>query len=201
MLEKIAPPAETLAAPSDVLTVAVETTDTVTIKTSVGSFAIELYGKDAPKTVENFLALVDRGYYRGILIHRVAKNFVIQMGDPTTKDSKSKADWGKGGETATGQTLPEELDKALPSAREGYRKGLVAMARRQTSGSGTSQFFICLEQATNLPYTSTIFGNVIDGMDVVEKIGNAEVEPGPLGDTDGVPKKAIKISSIKRTKP
>ncbi|MEY2719638.1 MAG: Undecaprenyl-diphosphatase [Bacteroidota bacterium] len=201
ILEKIAPPAETLSAPSGVLTPVVETTDTVVVKTSAGSFAIELYGRDAPKTVQNFLALVDKGYYNGILIHRVAKNFVIQMGDPTTKDSKAKADWGKGGETATGEMLPEELDKSLPSAQEGYRKGLVAMARKQTSGSGTSQFFVCLEQATNLPYTSTIFGNVIDGMDVVEKIGNSEVEAGPLGDTDGVPKKAIKISSIKRMKP
>ena len=96
--------------------------------------------------------------------------------------------------------MPEEIDRSLPSAQEGYRKGLVVMARKQASGSGTSQFFICLEQATNLPYTSTIFGNVIDGMDVVEKIANAEVEPGPLGDTDGVPKKAIRISSIKRMK-
>lgn len=199
-LEKIAPPAETLAAPADVLTAEVEATDTVIVKSSAGAFAIELYGKDAPKTVENFLALVEKGYYNGILVHRVAKNFVIQLGDPTTKDSRAKADWGKGGETASGEPLPEEIDRSLPSAQEGYRKGLVVMARKQASGSGTSQFFICLEQATNLPYTSTIFGNVIDGMDVVEKIANAEVEPGPLGDTDGVPKKAIRISSIKRMK-
>lgn len=201
VLDKIQPPAETLAAPSEVLKTKVETTDTVVVKTSLGSFVVELYGKDAPKTVENFLALVDKEYYNGVLIHRVAKNFVIQMGDPTTKDAKAKADWGKGGQTASGEPLPEEIDKALPSAQEGYRKGLVAMARKQTSGSGTSQFFICLEQATNLPYTSTIFGNIIEGMDVVDKIGNAEVEPGPLGETDGVPKKAIKITSIQRKKP
>lgn len=196
VLEKIQPPAETLAAPVESLRRSVVATDTVVVKTSMGSFSIELYGSDAPKTVENFLALVRRKVYNGTHVHRVAKNFIVQMGDPSSKDLRSKSEWGKGGETATGEPLPEELDKTLPSAQEGYRKGIVAMARKQVSSSGTSQFFICLDQASNLPYTSTIFGNVIEGIEVIEAMGAVDVEPGPLGDADGIPKKPIRITSI-----
>jgi cyclophilin family peptidyl-prolyl cis-trans isomerase len=166
----------------------------------MGSFAVELYGTDAPKTVENFLALVRRKVYNGTHVHRVAKNFIIQMGDPLSKDLRSKSEWGKGGETATGAPLPEELDKTLPSAQEGYRKGIVAMARKQASGTGTSQFFVSLDQAINLPYTSTIFGNVIDGLEVIEAMSAVDVEPGPLGDADGIPKKPIRITSIQAVK-
>ncbi len=200
VLEKIQPPAETLAAPEQPTRRSVVATDTVVVKTSMGSFAVELYGTDAPKTVENFLALVRRKVYNGTHVHRVAKNFIIQMGDPLSKDLRSKSEWGKGGETATGAPLPEELDKTLPSAQEGYRKGIVAMARKQTSGTGTSQFFVCLDQAINLPYTSTIFGNVIDGLEVIEAMSAVDVEPGPLGDADGIPKKPIRITSIQAVK-
>lgn len=200
VLEKIAPPAETLSAPSQPAAPTAVATDTVIVKTSMGSFSIELYGLDAPKTVANFLAHVRNKYYDGIRIHRVARNFVVQMGDPNTREMRSKTEWGKGGETATGEVLREELDPSLLSAQQGYRKGIVAMARKQEPGSGTSQFFVCLDNATNLPYTSTIFGNVIDGIEVIEKISKLEVEPGPLGDTDGVPKKAVTITSIKLSK-
>lgn len=199
-LEKIAPPAETLAVPSQPAALGPVATDTVIVKTSMGSFSIELYGLDAPKTVVNFLTHVKNKYYDGVRIHRVARNFVVQMGDPNTRDLRSKAEWGKGGETATGEVLKEELDPSRLSAQQGYRKGIVAMARKQEPGSGTSQFFVCLDNATNLPYTSTIFGNVIDGIEVIEKISMLEVEPGPLGDTDGIPKKAVTITSIKARK-
>lgn len=200
VLQKIQPPAETLAAPAEPMRRNIAATDTVIVKTSMGSFTIELFGVDAPKTVENFKALVKRKFYNGTHVHRVAKNFIIQMGDPNTKDLRAKAEWGKGGETATGDVLPEELNKALPSAQEGYRKGIVAMARKQASGTGTSQFFICLEQASILPYTSTIFGNVIEGMEVIEAMSNVEIDPGPLGETDGIPKKPIRITSIQPVK-
>jgi undecaprenyl-diphosphatase len=195
-LESIKPPAETLAAPAQPKNIAAVATDTVVVKTSMGSFTIELYGSDAPETVENFLALIKKKYYNGQHIHRVAKNFIIQMGDANSKDLRARSEWGKGGQTATGEPLAEELDKTLPSAQDGYRKGIVAMARKQAGGSGTSQFFICLEQAVNLPYTSTIFGNVIGGMEVIEAMNAVEIEPGPLGDADGMPKKPIRITSI-----
>ncbi|MFM8771244.1 MAG: peptidylprolyl isomerase, partial [Candidatus Kapaibacterium sp.] len=197
-VRQITTPAETLSVPPiDSLTGAVAT-DTVVISTSKGAIEVELYGQDAPKTVANFLALIDRKYYDGIAVHRVAKNFVVQMGDPITRDRKLRAEWGRGGSTATGEPLADELNDSLPSARRGYRPGIVAMARKAAPNSGTSQFFVCLEKAAALPYQYTIFGSVIDGMDVVSKIGNVEVEPGPLGDSDGIPKSAIAVTSIRR---
>lgn len=197
-VRQITPPAETLAVPTiDSLAGAVAT-DTVVLSTNKGAVTIELYGQDAPKTVANFLALVDRKYYDGIAVHRVAKNFVVQMGDPITRDRKLRAEWGRGGSTATGEPLADELNDSLPSARRGYKPGVVAMARKAAPNTGTSQFFICLEKAAALPYQYTIFGSVIDGLDVVSKIGNVEVEPGPLGDSDGIPKSAIAVTSIRR---
>jgi cyclophilin family peptidyl-prolyl cis-trans isomerase len=148
--------------------------------------------------VANFLALVEAKKYNGILVHRVVQEYLVQMGDPTTKDPQLRSEWGRGGQTATGDALPDELDPALPSAQRGYAKGVVAMARKQSPNSATSQFFICLDKAASLPYQYTIFGTVLDGMKVVEAIGRVEVEPGPLGDTDGIPRSTITIKSIQR---
>lgn len=198
--KEMAPPAETTktvpasAGQADTA----EVTQIVQVRTSMGNFTIGLYGKDAPKTVENFLGLVDRRYYDGVLVHRVSKDFVIQMGDPKTRDAGARNEWGRGGETANGAMLPEELDMATPSARRGYLPGVVAMARKAAPGTGTSQFFICLKNAVSLPFQYTIFGAVIEGMDVVERIGAVEIEPGPLGPTDGIPRKPVTIRSIKQ---
>lgn len=197
-VRQITPPADTLSVPPiDSLSSAVAT-DTVEIITSKGAIVIELYGQDAPKTVENFLALVSRKYYDGQRVHRVARDFVIQMGDPASRDLKSRQEWGRGGATASGEPLADELNDSLPTARRGYRPGTVAMARKPAPNSATSQFFICLEKAAALPYQYTIFGNVIDGMDIVSRIGSVDVEPGPLGDADGVPKAPITVRSIRR---
>lgn len=177
-------------------------THIVTLRTSKGIIRIGLFGIDAPKTVANFVALAKRRTYNGVLFHRVARGFVVQTGDPLTKDASLRADWGKGGVTADGKPLVDELDPAAPSARVGYQKGVVAMAtvlargRKSATNSATSQFFICLDRAASLPYQYTIFGRVIDGLDVVEAIAKAEVEPGPLGDTDGAPKKPIVLKDI-----
>lgn len=201
IVQQITPPADTLSVPAiDSLSSAVAT-DTVEIITSKGAITIELYGLDAPKTVENFLALVQRKYYDGQRLHRVAKDFVIQMGDPSTRDLKSRQEWGRGGTTASGEPLADELNDSLPSARRGYRPGIVAMARKPAPNSATSQFFICLEKAAALPYQYTIFGSVISGMDIVSRIGSVEVEPGPLGDADGVPKAPITVRSVRRQSP
>lgn len=164
----------------------------------MGQITIELYGDDAPATVANFLGHVSKKFYDGILFHRVSQGFVIQAGDPKTRDGQARSEWGRGGITASGKPLIDELDPQLPSARRGYLKGVVAMARKPVANSATSQFFICLEKAASLPYQYTIFGNVIDGMDVVEKIGRVDVEPGPLGETDGIPRSPIVINSIQR---
>ncbi|MBU3742090.1 MAG: peptidylprolyl isomerase [Candidatus Kapabacteria bacterium] len=176
-------------------------TQAVVVRTSKGDFTIGLYGQDAPKTVANFVGLIKRKYYDGILVHRVARDFVIQAGDPKTRDASARATWGMNGQTADGAPLPEELDPAMPSARAGYQPGVVAMARKQAPSTGTSQFFVCLDRATVLPHQYTIFGRVIAGFDVVRSIGSVEVEPGPLSDTDGIPREPITIKSIRLFQP
>ncbi|MCX6141389.1 MAG: undecaprenyl-diphosphatase UppP [Candidatus Kapabacteria bacterium] len=181
-----------------IIEAAAEASDTVVIKTSKGSITAELYGKDAPATVANFLGLVDKHYYDGILFHRVWKDYVLQAGDPRTKVAQARSEWGRGGQTASGKPLIDELRPGNPSVREGYRKGILAMAHKPAPNSGTSQFFICLDKAVTLPYQYTIFGDVIEGMDVVDKIGRVEIEPGPLGETDGIPRLPVVIISIKR---
>lgn len=175
-----------------------DVTDVVQVRTSMGAFTIGLYGKDAPKTVENFLGLVTKKYYDGILIHRVAHHFVIQMGDRRTRDRRARREWGRGGETATGEPLAEELDPETKSAKMGYVHGVVAMARKPAPGTGTSQFFVCLDSATTLPLQYTIFGRVIEGLDVVDKIGAVPVEAGVLGEGDGLPKRPIRVRSIRK---
>ncbi len=175
-----------------------EITNYADVITSMGTFRIGLYGNDAPQTVENFMKLVKKKYYNHTLIHRVVKDFVIQMGDPTTRDPRMRAEWGRGGHTANGKPLPEELDSLLPSAKLGYHPGAVAMARRAEPGSGTSQFFICLDKAKNLPYQYTIFGRIVKGLDVVRKISEVEVEPGSFGELDPIPDKPIRIKIIRQ---
>ncbi len=172
-------------------------TSKVRVRTSMGSFDIGLYGNDAPLTVENFVELVKRRYYDRILIHRVVPDFVIQMGDPKTRDVHARAEWGKGGMTASGSPLPEEIDEASIPMKIGYIRGTVAMARKTESGTGTSQFFICLDGAAGLPPQYTIFGTVVNGMDVVRAISEVDVEPGPLGIIDSSPRKPIVIRSIR----
>jgi cyclophilin family peptidyl-prolyl cis-trans isomerase len=170
-------------------------TNYAVILTSMGKIVIGLYGNDAPKTVENFIGLVKKGYYNGILIHRVSKDFLIQMGDRNTLLSRKKADWGKGGQSFSGNPFEDELNAAKPSFKNGYVKGTIAMANRGPN-TNTSQFFICLDDAIDLEKKWAIFGRVIDGMDVVYKINYLPVIPGPFEKNDGLPKEPVKIYSI-----
>lgn len=172
-------------------------TDTVTVKTTAGVFTMVLYGNDAPKTVANIIGLIKQKYYNGVLVHRVSKDFIVQMGDAATKEEVQRLNWGKGGKTANGKELVDELDSSLPSAKIGYQEGVVAMANKQQQpNSGTSQFFICLKKASVLPYQYTIFGRIVEGLDVVRDISYKEIEPGPLGAEDGMPRKPIRITSV-----
>ena len=151
-----------------------------------GTIGIQLYDQDAPKTVENFLRLVNAGYYDCLTFHRVAKGFVIQGGDPTGS--------GSGGDSAFGKEFADELNPQTPSFQAGYKKGVVAMANRGPN-TNTSQFFIMLEDA-ELPHNYTIFGKVATGLDVVEKIGNVPITP-VLGPQDGKPQQPVVMQSVK----
>lgn len=149
-----------------------------------GDIKVELYDKDAPKTVENFLRLTRSGYYDGVTFHRVSKGFVIQGGDPTGT--------GAGGESAFGSDFADELNPNTPSGKEGYKKGVLAMANRGPN-TNSSQFFIMLDDAPQLPFAYTIFGKVVAGQDVVDKIGQVQITPG-MAPTDGAPVTPVVIT-------
>lgn len=136
----------------------------VLMKTNKGDITIELYPEHAPGTVKNFLDLTKKGFYNGVLFHRVIPEFVIQGGDPLTKDPSKRSRWGTGG---PGYTIKCELN-GNPLI---HKPGALSMAHagRDTGGS---QFFIVLtrERTKHLDGQHTVFGQVIDGMDVVNNI-------------------------------
>jgi peptidyl-prolyl cis-trans isomerase B (cyclophilin B) len=118
-----------------------------------GDIVIEFYPADAPKTVENFVKLANKGFYNGVTFHRREEGFVIQGGDPKGN--------GTGG---PGYTIPAEFNK------QKHVRGAVAMARTQDPNSAGSQFYICLAPANFLDGQYTVFGIVTKGMDVVDKV-------------------------------
>lgn len=173
--------------------------DTAVLQTSLGNIEIELYRADAPKTVENFVKLAGKKFFDGLRFHRVAKGFVIQSGDPLSRDPKSMAKWGTGGKSIYGKEFADELNPKAPSFQRGYVRGVVAMANHGPN-TNSSQFFILLADAPQLPKSYTIFGKVIGGMETVDKIGAVELDP-PYA-SDGRPKQdVILIKVVARTTP
>eukprot|EP01116_Phalansterium_solitarium_P005450 TRINITY_DN1709_c0_g3_i1.p1 TRINITY_DN1709_c0_g3~~TRINITY_DN1709_c0_g3_i1.p1 ORF type:complete len:159 (-),score=57.27 TRINITY_DN1709_c0_g3_i1:131-607(-) len=134
----------------------------VSIDTSMGTITFELYYNEAPKTVKNFVELAKRGYYDGVIFHRVISDFMIQGGDPTGT--------GKGGESIYGKQFEDEITKALKHTGAGILS--MANAGKNTNGS---QFFITLAPCPWLDGKHTIFGRVSRGMQVVKKIGSVHV--------------------------
>jgi cyclophilin family peptidyl-prolyl cis-trans isomerase len=155
-------------------------------ETPLGIIEIELFQADAPKTVENFVKLTEKKYFNGIIFHRVSKGFVIQGGDPSGNGTGGKSIWGK--------EFADELNPAAPSYKEGYKRGVVAMANRGPN-TNTSQFFIMLVDNTMMPKNYTIFGKVASGMEVVDRIGSTDIIP-QMGPTDGKPKNDIVMKTV-----
>jgi len=146
----------------------------VTMTTSKGKMVIELYPKDAPKTVENFKKLVGRGFYNGIIFHRVVPGFVIQAGDPKAKGVAGKdfvyqPDPSRPNLPIAGTGGPGYTIKAEFNSRK-HLKGTVAMARSQHPDSAGSQFYVCLAPQPMLDDKYTVFGQVIEGIDIVDTI-------------------------------
>jgi cyclophilin family peptidyl-prolyl cis-trans isomerase len=133
---------------------------TAVIQTNKGTIRAELLESDAPKTTENFITLAERGYYDGIIFHRVIKNFMIQGGDPTGT--------GRGGQSAWGGRFDDEISPRSEVYQRGYKAGTLAMANAGPNTNG-SQFFI-MHVDYNLPPAYTIFGRVLEGQDVVNEI-------------------------------
>ncbi len=141
-----------------------KTMTTATIETTKGKIIIEFFPEDAPKTVENFLTLAKKKFYDGTIFHRVIAGFMIQGGDPTGT--------GRGG---PGYQFADELNASTESYKRGYVRGTVAMANAGPNTNG-SQFFI-MHQDYALPHSYTIFGRVIEGMDVVDAIATTPKDP------------------------
>jgi len=137
---------------------------TAIIETNLGTIAFKLLPDLAPETVRNFEKLARDGFYNSTLFHRVIPGFMIQGGDPNTK-SGNKNTWGTGG---PGHTIKAEF-----SSRSHHR-GIVSMARAQDPNSAGSQFFIVTADSTFLDRQYTVFGEVIEGMDVADKIVNLQ---------------------------
>ena len=134
----------------------------VIVNTNLGNIQFELLSDIAPETVRNFIKLTKSGFYDGTLFHRVIPKFMIQGGDPNTKES-DKSTWGTGG--------PGYNIKAEFSSRS-HLRGIVSMARSSDPDSAGSQFFIVTSDSTFLDREYTVFGQVADGMEVADKIVN-----------------------------
>lgn len=144
------------------------------IQTNKGTIKFELLESDAPKTTENFITLAEKGYYDGVIFHRVIKGFMIQGGDPTGT--------GSGGEAAKGGRFNDEIDPSSTLYKTGYKKGVVAMANAGPNTNG-SQFFI-MHADYPLPPSYSIFGRVTDGLDIVDSIATTPTASGdrPVSD-------------------
>jgi len=137
----------------------------VVLETNQGEVEVQLFPDTAPKTCENFIGLVEKGYYDGIIFHRVIKSFMVQGGDPTGT--------GMGGESLWGGKFEDEVTPDI----QFDRKGLLAMANAGPNTNG-SQFFITTVPTPWLNMKHTIFGEVISGYDLIEKIENVATGAG-----------------------
>jgi cyclophilin family peptidyl-prolyl cis-trans isomerase len=139
---------------------------TAEIQTNKGNIKIELLEEDAPKATENFRLLAEKGFYDGVIFHRVIKGFMIQGGDPTGT--------GRGGASAWGGRFNDEINPSSPVYQTGYKAGTVAMANAGPNTNG-SQFFI-MHVDYPLPPSYTIFGRVTEGQDVVNAIATSQTD-------------------------
>ena len=157
------------------------------IKTSEGEMVVQFWTDAAPNTIENFKKLARQGFYDGTIFHRIVKEFMIQGGDPNSKDPAKENSYGLGG---PGYKVNAEFND------HSHDRGVISMARSADPNSAGSQFFICLAPVHRLDHQYTTFGKLIKGDDVLEKIGNTPVERNAQGEPSK-PTKRIVIESIK----
>ena len=157
------------------------------IKTSEGDIVVQFWTDAASNTVENFKKLARQGFYDGTIFHRIVKGFMIQGGDPNSKDPAKEDSYGQGG---PGYNLKAEFNDHR------HDRGVLSMARGPDPDSAGSQFFICLAPVHRLDHQYTTFGKLIKGQDVLEKIGDIEVTRNSMGEPSK-PTKRVVIESIK----
>jgi peptidyl-prolyl cis-trans isomerase B (cyclophilin B) len=141
--------------------VAADATPTAVIDTKFGSMEIRFFPDKAPGHVENFVKLAKAKFYDGTIFHRVIPGFMIQGGDPITKDATKKAQFGTGG---PGYKIKAEFNDIS------HKRGIVSMARAADPNSAGSQFYIVVKDSTFLDRQYTVFGEVVKGMEVADKI-------------------------------
>ncbi len=146
------------------------------IKTTMGTIRFELLETEAPKTTDNFIKLAERGYYDGVIFHRVIKGFMVQGGDPTGT--------GRGGESAAGGKFNDEINRSSELYKGPYKEGTVAMANAGPNTNG-SQFFI-MHADYALPPSYSKFGRVVEGQDVVNVIATIDTDRNDRPRTDVV---------------
>jgi len=157
------------------------------IKTSEGDMVVQFWTDAAPNTVENFKKLAHQGFYDGTIFHRIVKQFMIQGGDPNSKDPANENSYGQGG---PGYNIKAEFND------HSHDRGVISMARSSDPDSAGSQFFICLAPVHRLDHQYTTFGKLIKGQDVLEKIGDIPVTRNSTGEPSK-PSKRVVIESIK----
>jgi len=143
------------------------------IKTTAGEIVIEFWPDVAPKTIENFKKLANQNFYDGTAFHRIVKGFMIQGGDPLTKDPAMENRWGTGD---PGYKIPAEFNDRL------HERGVISMARSAQPDSAGSQFFICLAKADFLDGKYTAFGKLIKGDEVLGALGDAATVTSASGE-------------------
>ena len=161
------------------------------IKTSEGDMVIEFWTDAAPNTVENFKKLARSGFYNGTSFHRIVKGFMIQGGDPLTKDPANESRFGTGD---PGYSIKAEFND------HSHDRGVISMARSQDPDSAGSQFFICLAPVHRLDHQYTTFGKLIKGDNVLEKIGDTPVTKSDGGEMSK-PTKRVVIEKIEIVAP
>ena len=168
------------------------------LHTERGDVTIRFFFDRAPNHVKNFIDLAASGFYDGTLFHRVIPGFVLQGGDPLTKDPKNAFVWGNAGKTDTKGnpvTLKPEFNETV------HKRGIVSMARSSAPDSASSQFFIVLKDYPSLDHQYTAFGEVVKGMDVVDRIV-ADSNPEPANVNLGKPRayqKLVKVDVVEES--
>jgi peptidyl-prolyl cis-trans isomerase B (cyclophilin B) len=140
----------------------------IVLETAKGIIQFETYPEDAPKTVAQIVGLVKRGFYNGLRFHRAERNFVIQIGDPQTRNMTLQEWWGRSGSG-------KPIGVAEITKKRTHVRGAVAMGHSGSAKDADSQFYITMRAAPELDGKYTVFGRVTQGMDVVAKIEKADV--------------------------
>jgi peptidyl-prolyl cis-trans isomerase B (cyclophilin B) len=159
-----------------------DTNEVAVITTTEGTMVVQFWTDAAPKTIANFKKLAKSGFYDGTCFHRVIKGFMVQGGDPQTKDPTAEAMWGTGG---PGYNIDAEFND------HSHARGVLSMARSNDPNSAGSQFFICHGNPKFLDHQYTTFGILIKGFDVLDKIATTPTHPPDR------PNKRMGVISIK----